>query len=69
MHAPGGKGRMLKESKIAGGMELCYTIRFTPQEVKDYACALTIWTEREQFIVPIMALGQRPLLQVPDEVS
>ena len=60
---------MLKDSKVAGGMEVCYTIRFTPQEVKDYSCALTVRTEREQFVVPVMVLGERPLLQVPVEVS
>lgn len=68
MRAPGRK-KELKDSKVAAGMEVCFVIRFKPQEVTDYTCELSVFTERERFAVEVMAIGERPLLQFPDDVS
>lgn len=38
-------------------------------QVKDYSCDLVVSTEREKFVVPVVALGNRALLQFPDSVS
>lgn len=68
MHAPT-KGKALNDSKVASGMEVSFTIKFKPQEVKDYSVDLVVSTEREKFLVPVVAVGDRPLLQLPDDVS
>lgn len=68
MHAPA-KGKILKDSKVASGMEVSFTIKFKPQEVKDYSVDLVVCTEREKFLVAVVAIGDRPLLQLPDDVS
>eukprot|EP01038_Epipyxis_sp_PR26KG_P004323 gene4323-6124_t len=62
-------GEPLKQSKIAPGMEVCYILTFRPQEVREYALELVCCTERENFIVPIRAVGLRPRLTLPDEIE
>jgi hydrocephalus-inducing protein len=59
----------LKQSKIAAGMEVCFVIKFRPQEVRDYRVDLVCVTEREKFIVPVHALGHRAVLNLPDQVD
>lgn len=61
-------GEPLRLSKIAAGMEICYIIKFKPQEIRDYSLDLICSTEREKFIVPIRAMGMRPQMTFPDEV-
>jgi hydrocephalus-inducing protein len=61
-------GEPLRQSKLASGMEIYYTIKFKPQEVRDYSLDLICATEREKFVVPIRAIGMRPRLTFPDEV-
>lgn len=36
--------------------------------MKDYSTDLIVCTEREKFLVPVMAQGSRPLLELPDLV-
>lgn len=62
-------GEPLKQSKIAAGMEVYFTVTFKPQEVREYAWDLICCTERENFIVPLRAVGLRPLLNLPDEID
>jgi hydrocephalus-inducing protein len=53
-------------SRIAPGMEISYTIKFSPEAKSDYTYDLMILTEREKFIVPIRAVGCRSMLDFPD---
>eukprot|EP01034_Spumella_vulgaris_P022205 gene22205-28319_t len=62
-------GEPLQQSKIASGMEICFVLSFKPQEVRDYAWELECETERETFIVPIRAVGLRPILSLPDDID
>jgi hypothetical protein len=62
-------GEPLKQSKIASGMEVYFTVTFKPQEIREYAWDLVCSTERENFIVPLRAVGLRPLLNFPDEID
>ena len=55
--------------KVAAGMEIAYTIEFTPDGVGDFACDLVVVTEREKFVVPVRVAGARPALDLPDLVS
>jgi len=64
-----GKLMEMQQSKIAPGMEVCYVVRFKPQEVRDYYLDLVCITEREKFVVPVHALGKRAVLDFPDEVD
>ena len=63
------KGKELKDSKVAAGMEVSFVITFKPQEVKDYVIDLVVCTEREKFVVPVRAYGDRPLLNMTDAVN
>jgi len=49
----------LNSEKIAPGMEVQYIITFTPEENVDYKYNLVCITEREKFLVPIVAIGAR----------
>jgi hydrocephalus-inducing protein len=59
----------LTQSKIAPGMEVCYVVTFKPQEVKHYSADLVVVTEREKFIVPVLAVGYRAALDLPDSIT
>ncbi|XP_027488776.1 hydrocephalus-inducing protein homolog, partial [Corapipo altera] len=55
--------------KVPPGM--CSTLRivFTPGENKDYFHCLICTTEREEFIVPLRAIGARAVLDFPDQLD
>lgn len=55
--------------KVAPGMELVYTIAFTPDGQRDYAEELVCITEREKFILPLRAVGRRGVLDFPDAID
>jgi hypothetical protein len=59
----------LKQGKVAAGMEVCFVVKFRPQEVKEYRVDLVCCTEREKFVVPVRALGPRAVLALPDDVD
>ena len=46
-----------------------FRIQFTPEDKKDYRHELICMTEREKFIVPVLAIGARAILDFPDEVN
>jgi hydrocephalus-inducing protein len=53
-------------SRVAPGMEVSYTVRFSPEAKVDYYYELIVVTEREKFIVPIKAIGCRAIIDFPD---
>lgn len=55
-----------KGNKVAPGMEISFIIRFSPEAKIDYNYDLTIVSEREKFIVPIVAIGKRAMIDFPD---
>jgi hydrocephalus-inducing protein len=52
-------------SKVAPGLEVKYLIKFSPEAKSDYNYDLHIVTEREKFIVPIVAVGKRAMIDFP----
>ena len=54
--------------KVAPGCASVFRIIFTPDEQQDYRHEAICITEREKFVVPIYAIGARPLLDFPDEL-
>jgi len=63
------KGNELKQSTIGAGMECCFIVKFKPQENREYKCDLVCRTEREKFVIPVYAMGPRPVLDFPDKVT
>jgi len=53
-------------TKVAAGMETKFIVRFSPEAKIDYKYELIVVTEREKFIVPIMAIGKRAMIDFPD---
>jgi len=56
-------------SKVAPGLEVTFIIKFSPEAKIDYNYDLNIVTEREKFIVPIMAIGKRAMIDFPDSIN
>ena len=56
-------------SKVAPGLEVKYLIKFSPEAKIDYNYDLHIVTERERFIVPIVAVGKRAMIDFPDMIN
>lgn len=56
-------------SRVAPGMEVSYTVRFSPEAKIDYSYDLIVVTEREKFVVPIRATGCRALLDFPETLD
>ena len=44
-------------------------IKFSPETKTDYFYELTVVTEREKFVVPIVAIGKKALLDFPDLID
>ena len=40
-------------------MEVAYSVSFTPTSHDDFRCNLVVCTEREKYVVPVVALGRR----------
>jgi hydrocephalus-inducing protein len=50
-------------------MDIFFIVRFSPEAKIDYQFDLIIVTEREKFVVPIIATGKRALIDFPDELD
>jgi hydrocephalus-inducing protein len=50
-------------------MAVHYIIKFSPEAKIDYKFNLVIVTEREKFIVPIVAIGKRSMIDFPDLID
>ncbi|NWU39074.1 HYDIN protein, partial [Hylia prasina] len=55
--------------KVPPGLYTTVCILFTPAENKDYFHQLVCITEREEFIVPVRAIGARAILDFPDQLD
>lgn len=58
-----------EDSKVATGMEIAYVVTFRPESRDDYSCDLVVCTEREKFLVPVLAVGASAALDFPDRVE
>jgi hydrocephalus-inducing protein len=56
-------------SKVAAGMEATFIITFRPPSTDNFAFDVTFCTEREKFIVPVVARGAAAALDFPDVVQ
>ena len=63
------KGEELKQSTVGAGMEVVFVVKFKPQEVREYKVDLVCRTEREKFVIPVYAMGPRPVLDFPDDIT
>lgn len=50
-------------------METNFIIRFSPESKSDYNYDIIVETEREKFVVPIVAVGKRAMIDFPDSLD
>jgi len=55
----------LGSSKVAPGMSVTYQITYTPRDSRPHSSDLVVTTERERFIIPLRAEGERPSMDLP----
>lgn len=56
-------------ARIAPGMEVVFSVTFRPQSRDDARCELVVVTEREKYLVPLIAMGDAPALDLPDKIE
>jgi hydrocephalus-inducing protein len=50
-------------------MAIYYVVKFSPEAKINYKYNLKVVTEREKFIIPIVAVGKRSILDFPDVIN
>ena len=57
------------EDKVASGMEVAYSITYTPENMENFHYDLVVCTEREKFLVPCTVTGSKAALDFPDHLE
>lgn len=57
------------QDKVASGMEVAYSVIYTPQNLEQFYYDLVVCTEREKFLVPCKVPGSRAALDFPDAIQ
>lgn len=57
------------EDKVASGMEVAYSITYTPENLEPFYYNLIVCTEREKFLVPCTVAGSKAALDFPDSLE
>jgi len=57
------------EDKVASGMEVAYSITYTPEDTEQFHYNLVVCTEREKFLVPCTVAGSKAALDFPDRLQ
>lgn len=57
------------EDKVASGMEVAYSITYTPENTDHFQYDLVVCTEREKFLVPCAVTGSKAALDFPDHLE
>ncbi|XP_062524258.1 hydrocephalus-inducing protein homolog isoform X2 [Bombyx mori] len=60
-------GQMI--SRLAPGISVKFIVNFLPLQYEDYAHKISFFTENDQYVLPLIAMGPRPLLNFPDKLS
>ncbi|XP_011690792.1 PREDICTED: hydrocephalus-inducing protein-like [Wasmannia auropunctata] len=54
---------------VAPGLVHIYNVRFSPSERRDYEYRVEFINDTEVFAVPVIAIGPRPILDIPDRIE
>ncbi|TGZ50588.1 hypothetical protein DBV15_08089 [Temnothorax longispinosus] len=54
---------------VAPGLVHIYNVRFSPPEKRDYEYRVEFINDTEIFAVPVIAIGPRPILDIPDRIE
>ncbi|KAJ8729299.1 hypothetical protein PYW08_000880 [Mythimna loreyi] len=56
-------------SRLAPGISVTFAITFTPVQYEDYTHRVTFYTDVDQYVLPLIAMGPRPIFDFPDRVD
>uniref|UniRef100_A0A2A4JIA0 MSP domain-containing protein n=1 Tax=Heliothis virescens TaxID=7102 RepID=A0A2A4JIA0_HELVI len=55
-------------SRLAPGISVTFAINFLPVQYEDYTHRVTFYTDLDQYVLPLIAMGPRPIFDFPDRV-
>nr|XP_021191308.2 hydrocephalus-inducing protein homolog [Helicoverpa armigera] len=55
-------------SRLAPGISVTFAITFLPVQYEDYTHRVTFYTDHDQYVLPLIAMGPRPIFDFPDRV-
>ncbi|XP_049866429.1 hydrocephalus-inducing protein homolog [Pectinophora gossypiella] len=55
-------------SRLAPGISVTFAVTFVPTQFEDYVHRVSFYTDVDQYVVPLIALGPRPIFDFPDEI-
>ncbi|XP_041977674.1 hydrocephalus-inducing protein homolog [Aricia agestis] len=54
--------------RLAPGIAVTFTLTFLPEQYKDYIHEIIFYTDTDQYVFPVIAIGPRAIFNFPDEV-
>ncbi|XP_064076651.1 hydrocephalus-inducing protein-like [Vanessa tameamea] len=55
-------------SRLAPGISVTFAVIFQPVQYEDYIHKVTFYTDVDQYVLPLIAIGPRPIFDFPDQV-
>ncbi|KAM3964816.1 LOW QUALITY PROTEIN: hydrocephalus-inducing protein homolog [Aphomia sociella] len=55
-------------SRLAPGISVTFAVTFMPVQCEDYIHRVTFYTDVDQYVVPLIAMGPRPVFDFPDQI-
>ncbi|CAH2104285.1 unnamed protein product [Euphydryas editha] len=55
-------------SRLAPGISVTFAVTFQPVQYEDYTHKVSFYTDVDQYVLPLIAMGPRPVFDFPDQV-
>ncbi|CAH2231773.1 jg7185 [Pararge aegeria aegeria] len=55
-------------SRLAPGISVSFAVTFQPVQYEDYTHRVTFYTDIDQYVLPLIAMGPRPVFDFPDKI-
>ncbi|XP_052747107.1 hydrocephalus-inducing protein-like [Bicyclus anynana] len=55
-------------SRLAPGISVSFAVTFQPVHYEDYTHKVTFYTDIDQYVLPLIAMGPRPVFDFPDQI-
>ncbi|XP_069355214.1 hydrocephalus-inducing protein-like [Maniola hyperantus] len=56
-------------SRLAPGISVSFAVTFQPVQYEDYTHRVTFYTDIDQYVLPLIAMGPRPVFDFPDQID
>ncbi|XP_026727025.1 hydrocephalus-inducing protein-like isoform X2 [Trichoplusia ni] len=56
-------------SRLAPGISVTFAVTFMPVQYEDYTHKVSFYTDVDQYVLPLIAMGPRPIFDFPDRID